>query len=270
MPNMKNIVALFSLFFFVALPFVAGADAPPAARDILENQRNLHSTKSETATVVMLLVDKDGSKKKREMRTWSKTMPDGLVRSLMVFSAPEDLAGTALLNWELQDEQAKQWLYMPAVGKMQRVASSSKADAFMGTDFTYEDMEPDDLDQFEMTLAGSVELDGQDCHVIEVTPATEAKRQESGYSKRVLTVRKDINFTVKTEYYDPRGRLLKVQTAHDLENVQGDMWIARKTLMNNLRAKHQTLMGIVSRNVNIDIPDDTFTERFVTEGSPLQ
>jgi len=262
-------IATIALSLLALLPAPARAD-DPAAREIMERQKKLHETSSETSTVVMLLVDKGGHKKQREIKSWNKTMADGLSRSLMVFSAPQDLAGTALLSWELENQQAKQWLFMPATGKLQRVAASSKADYFMGTDFTYEDMEPDDLNQFDMALTGSVELDGQDCHVIEVTPATEAKRKESGYGKRVFTVRKDITFTVKIEYFDPRGRLLKVQTARDLENVRADMWMARKTLMDNLREKHKTLMGLVSRDVDAAIDDEVFNEHFVTEGRPLQ
>ncbi len=267
---MRTIFSALVLSAVLLVPALAVAQDQPTAREIMERQQKLHEAASEKATVVMLLVDRSGSKKKREIRTWKKTMDDGLRRSLMVFAAPEDLAGTALLSWELEGEQAKQWLYMPATGKMQRVASSSKADYFMGTDFTYEDMEPDDLDKFEVSLTGSAQLDGQDCWVIEVVPATDAARKESGYGKRVFTVRKDINFTVKVEYFDPRGRPLKVQTAHDLENVEGAMWIARKTLMDNTRAKHQTLMGIVSREAGAAIPDEVFTERYVTEGRPLQ
>jgi outer membrane lipoprotein-sorting protein len=257
--------------FFLALPCTpARADAQAEGRAILERQRDLHETSSATSTVVMILADKAGNKKQREFRSWKKTMSDGLARTLMVFTAPADLSGTALLSWETGDGLANQWLYMPATAKMQRVASSSKADFFMGTDFTYEDMEPDDLDQYVMTLTGSADVDGQDCHVIEVVPATPEKAKESGYGKRVFHVRKDITFTVRIEYHDPRGRLVKVQTAHDLENVRGDMWIARKTLMDNLRAKHRTLMGLAAFEVDAAIDDEVFTELYVTQGRALQ
>jgi outer membrane lipoprotein-sorting protein len=269
MPLASIVPLLICLLF--ALPCTeARAAAAADGRAILERQRDLHETSSATSTVVMILADNTGNKKQREFKTWKKTMTDGLARTLMVFSAPADLAGTALLSWETEDALASQWLYMPSTGKMQRVASSSKADFFMGTDFTYEDMEPDDLEQYTMTLTGSADVDGQDCHVIEVVPANETKARESGYGKRVFYVRKDITFTVKIEYHDPRGRLVKVQTAHDLENVRGDMWIARKTLMNNLRAKHQTLMGLAAFAVDASIDDEVFTELYVTQGRALQ
>ncbi len=251
------------------LSTAAWAEAP-TARQIMEDQQRLHTTASETSTIVMLMVDNAGDKKKREMRNWKKTMDDGLSRSLIAFIQPADIAGTALLSWEDKDGQSKQWLYLPASGKMQRVANNSKTDSFMGTDFAYEDMEIDDLDQYDMVLAGEAELDGQACRVIEVTPATEAKRRESGYGKRVFFVRKDITFVVKIEYYDPRGRLTKVQTAHDLENVRGDMWMARKSLMDNTCARHKTLMGIVSRQVDAQIDDEVFSQRFILEGRHTQ
>lgn len=256
---------LLQVLLFGLAASVAWAQGPDA-RTIMTEQQRLHQAPVETATVVMILVDKGGAKKQRVMRTWKKKMDDGLTRSLTVFTEPADIEGTALLNWELPDGGAKQWLFLPAMGKMQRVSSSSRTDYFMGTDFTYEDLEADDLDQFDMVLAGEAEVDGQSCHVIEVTPATEAKRRESGYGKRVFTVRKDILFTVKIEFFDPRGRLLKVQTAHELENVSGQMWMARKSLMDNQRTRHKTLMGVVARQTDAVVDDEVFTERSVLEG----
>ena len=242
----------------------------PDVRRIMEDQQRLHQSDSETATLVMVLVDKGGDKKQRVMRSWKKKMADGLSRTLMAFTEPADIAGTALLSWELADGTGKQWLFLPAMGKMQRVSNSARTDSFMGTDFTYEDMAMDDLDQFDLALTGEADVDGQACYVIEVVPATETERRESGYSKRVFHVRKDILFTVKVEFHDPRGRLIKVQTAHDLERVSGDMWMARKSLMDNQRARHKTLMGIVASHKDAAIDDEVFSERFVLEGRHMQ
>ncbi|BBD07289.1 outer membrane lipoprotein-sorting protein [Desulfovibrio ferrophilus] len=236
------------------------------ARQIMERQKELHEAPSEKASLIMILVDRKGTKKKRTVRSFKKTLDNGLSRSLMIFTEPADLEGTSILSVETEPGKGSQWLFLPATKSMQRISSSSKTDYFMGTDLTYEDMESDDLDNFEMALTGSETLDNQDCWVIEVTPASDEKRKASGYSKRVFYIRKDIVFTVKTEFFDRRGRELKIQTNHDLENIRGDMWMAKKTLIDNKRARHKTLVGLAALDVDAKLDDDIFTERFVSSG----
>ena len=254
----------------VALAVVVGAQplwaAEPTAREIMQRQKDLHEAASQRSSLVMILVDRKGDKKKRVMRSYKKTLENGLARSLMLFTEPADLDGTCVLSVETEPGKGSQWIYLPASKTLQRVASQAKSDYFMGTDMTYEDMEADDLDSYTLTITGSAQVDGQDCWVIEAVPATDAKRKESGYSKRVFSVRKDIFYTVKIEFFDRRGREIKTQTNLELENVRGGMWVAKKTLIDNKRAKHKTLVGLASYEVDADLPDEVFSERFVSEG----
>jgi len=235
------------------------------ARQIMERQKKLHEASSEKASLVMILVDRSGAKKKRVMRSFKKTMPDGLSRSLLLFTEPTDLDGTSILSVETEPSQVSQWIYLPATKAMQRVTSNAKTDYFMGTDFTYEDMQADNLDNFTLNLAGSETLDDQDCWVIEVIP-TEEKRKSSGYSKRIFHIRKDIIFTVKVDFFDRRGREIKTQTNHDLENIRGEMWAAKKTLVDNKHAQHKTLVGLAGLEVDVDLDDEIFSEGFVSSG----
>lgn len=236
------------------------------ARQIMERQKELHEAEQKKASMVMVLVDRKGTKKKRIVRSFKKTDGQGLAKSLMVFTEPADLAGTSILSVETEKGKASQWIYLSATKKMQRVGSRTKTDYFMGTDLTYEDMEADDLDNFTMTLKGSETLDDQDCWVIEVVPANDTVRKQSGYSKRIFYVRKDISFTVKTVFFGRRGREVKTQTNHELYNVQGDMWAAKKSLIDNKRARHKTLLGLAKLEVGVELDDSIFTERFVSSG----
>jgi len=177
----------------------------------------------------------------------SRNFETGLKRSLIVFKEPRDVTGTALLTWELDGGRSKQWLYLPGRKKLQRMASNSLKSYFMGTDLTYEDLMPDAIDDYTYTLTGEETLDGNVCYVIEVAPGTEEKSKVSGYSKRVVLVRKDILFTVKIDFYNRRGKLLKTQTNHDLEELDGDAWTAKKALIVRHKKNHKTLMGIKNR-----------------------
>ena len=134
---------------------------------------------------------------------------------------------------------------------------------FMGTDFTYEDNQSEQLDDYEYTKIRDDSFEGAEVWVLESVPVTAKKKKESGYSKRIMWVRKDIYLTVKIEYFDRRGRAIKTQTMHKLTNVGGQAWRPNQTLMDNYDRKHKTLRGNQSRKMNPQIDDSIFTERYI-------
>jgi len=258
-----------ALFVFVLMLFLqpSGTFADEmTGRQIMEEQRKRHAVKSDTATIVMLLVDKKGNKKSRLIRRYGKEFDDGLRRGLIVFLEPKDVAGTALLTWELPEGDSKQWVYLPGQKKMQRIATQSKKSYFMGTDFTYEDLQPDAMENYHYTVKGTDTLDGNPCYVVEISPASNEKQKESAYTKRVAWVRKDIFYTLKLDFFGRRDRLIKTQTNHELMKVEGDAWTAKKALMHNHMTGHRTVMGMKDHQINAAIDDSVFTDRFILSG----
>ncbi len=261
------------IILWLIVPLLAQA-AEMTGREVMEKQKELHKVKSEIGSEIMLLVDKDGSKEKRLVKRYAKEVGNDIHRYLIVFLDPADIRGTALLTWEQKERENDQWLYLPAQKKMQRIAKGSKKNYFMGTDFTYEDMEPEDIDNFNYTILRSEKLNQDkkdlDCYVIEATPANKEKKRESGYSKRIMWIENKHLYTLKVEFYDRRERLQKKQTNHAMENVSGTVWRAKKTLMSHLERKHKTLTGITSREINSSVKDLIFTERFILSGKYTQ
>ena len=260
-------MVVFLLILFLQ-PIGTSADEI-TGRQIIEEQQKRHAVKSDIATIVMLLVDKQGHKKARLIRRYGKEFSDGLRRGLIVFIEPKDVAGTALLTWELPGGNSKQWVYLPGYKKMQRIASQSKKSYFMGTDFTYEDLQPDAIENYNYQRKGDETLDGNPCYVVEISPAGKEEQRKSAYTKRVVWVRKDIFYPLKLEFYGRHDRLIKTQTNHNLVKLEGDAWTAKKALMSNIRTGHSTVMGIKDQQVNVPIEDSVFTERFILSGMYL-
>jgi len=169
-------------------------------------------------------------------------------------------ANTGLLIWEARDGDDDQWLYLPGVKKVKRIAASGKKNRFLGTDFAFEDMRPEALAAHRYESAGSETLEGQDCWVIEAFPATERQAADSGYSKRKLWVRKDITQIVKREYYDTKGRLEKVQTDRRLVNVRGALWRADEIEMHDVQSNGRTVLTLEKRALDTGLKDSFFTE----------
>ncbi len=274
--DFRNIVGFFLMvgFYFAinASPsFAAPTEGKLTGRQIMEKQKELHNVSSEFESQKMVLVDKTGSKETRDVRRYIKEHETDVFRSLIVFLQPSDIEGTALLNWQHKDQADDQWLYLPAQGKMQRIAKGGKKNYFMGTDFTYEDMQSEEFDDYKYTLLKEEPYANEyTCYVVEAIPANKEKERESAYSKRVMWLRKDIFLTVKIDFYDRREKLIKTQTNSAIENVKGTIWRAKQTIMDNHKSKHKTAIMVVKREVNEEMPDKTFTERFILKGEHTQ
>lgn len=244
--------------------------AEMTGKQVMEKQKELHKVKTEFGAEVMVLVDKDNNQERRQVRRHAKEMEKDVNRYLVSFLSPGDVKGTALLTWEQKGRENDQWLYLPAQKKMQRIAKGSKKNYFMGTDFTYEDMEPEDIENFNYTILRTEKFKHDekeyDCYVIEAVPANDEKKRESGYSKRIMWIETKLLITLKAEFYDRRDRLQKTQTSHEFTNIAGTVWRPKKTLMNHHEKSHKTLTGVTARKINEAIDDAVFTERFILSG----
>ncbi|MBI4589539.1 MAG: outer membrane lipoprotein-sorting protein [Candidatus Rokubacteria bacterium] len=247
-----------------AVAWVPGAAWPQSGRDIMRKQRELQRPRDEQATALMRLVNKDGAVKERRVVSYTLTGPGDLSKILIRFLAPRDVENTGLLTWEAKDGNDDQWLYLPATRKVKRIAASSKKNRFMGTDFAYEDLRPENLSLHRYTLVGSETMDGRECYVVEAVPATERQAADSGYSRRRLWIRKDIYYTVKQEYYDKKGALAKIAVHGGLVPVQGTIWRADDIDMQDVQAGTRTVFKVEHRAVDRGLNESLFTEAGLT------
>ena len=250
-------VAALAVFF----PWLALGGEQMTGRQIMEKQKQLHESKDEDFKQDMLLIDRNGNTSKREVINYYLKSADGLTKTMINFLAPADVRGTGLLTWEQKGREDDQWLYLPASGKERRIAASGKKNKFMGTDFAYEDLRPENLDTHTYNLIGSEAVGGKDCYVLEALPATEQEKSESGYSKRKFWIRKDIFFTVKKEFYNKQRQLEKISIDEELENVSASMWRSKKVTMEDIKAKHKTANITTERKIDKGIADGKFTLR---------
>jgi outer membrane lipoprotein-sorting protein len=253
--------------FFIFFSGFSGYANELTGRQIMEKQEELHDANTEYGEETMLLVDiKSDSKEKRQVKRYAKKMDSGFNRYLLVFTEPADIKGTALLTHE-NNKTDDQWIYLPATKKMQRIANTSKKSYFMGTDFTYEDIEPEEIDTFNYKVLKQEIVKhvkpNKNCYVIEALPENNEKKRASAYSKRILWVDTTNLVTLKIEFYDRRMRLIKTQRSYEIEKIAGTIYRPRKTIMDNHKKKHKTLTLVNKRVVNKTIADKVFTERFI-------
>lgn len=261
------------LVFFAIVGLLSICSTSSAAemtgREIMEKQKELQKVNTEIELQKMILVDKSGAKSNREVRRKLRDEGDDNYKTLIVFMEPSDIKGTALRTIQHKKAEDEQFLFLPARGKPQRIAKGSKKNYFMGTDYTYEDLQSEELDDFEYKFLRKEECHDKDknqCFVVQAIPTNKEVRKESGYGKRILWIRTDIFATAKTEYYSKREKLVKTQFNYDFQNIKGTVWRAKRALMDNKRKKHKTLTASVTIEINKDIDSKVFTDNYVLKG----
>ncbi len=232
-------------------------------KDVMDMMEAKESPKSTHALVELLITEKNGSVKDRVVEMWSLTTKNDLNRQMMVFRAPASVKNTRFLVKENETGDDK-WIFMPALGKVRRIAASDGDSAFMGTEFTYDDMSGGDIDDDMHELLREEEMAGYNCYVVESIPKDP---KDSQYSRRVQWVVKDddILMPIKVELYSKKGELNKILTINELEYIDG-FWIPNSTKMENLLSKRSSEINNKKIEINKRTNPAYFEKRFLTTG----
>ncbi len=187
---------------------------------------------------------------------------DDLSRLVIVFHRPASVEGTRFLVAENEDRDDDQWIYLPSLDRVRRIAGSEGGESFMGTDFTYDDLKTRDVDEDRHELLREEEFGGRECYVVESIPKDP---DDSQYSKRVQWVAKDIWIPMKIELYDKSEDLLKVNTVEEVDQVQG-YWTIMENVMENVQTGHKTRLDIQKIRYDEDLNPNLFSKNFLRTG----
>ena len=150
------------------------------------------------------------------------------------------------------------WLYLPVLKKVRRIATKEKGGSFMGSDFSYDDVGGYSWEEdYNAKLLGAEKYEGHDYYVLELVPR---KPEDVSYGKLKRWIHKENFYAMKTEYYDKHGDLLKVLYSSEFEKMEG-IWITKKMEMRNVQKGSKTIIVMKEVQINPEIPDSMFTTR---------
>lgn len=224
------------LAFTAPLVFAQSGTLPPAEKGLAiaqEADRRDEGWQDLSATMTMVLRNRQGQESSREMRSKSLEVANDGDKGLIIFDEPRDVRGTALLTFSHKVGDDDQWLYLPALKRVKRIASSNKSGPFMGSEFAYEDISSQEVEKYTYKYLRDETLNGLDCFVIERDPVDE----DSGYSRQVVWLDKAEYRVQKVDYFDRKQSHLKTLTFHDYQQYLDKHWRASRLEMIN----HQTL-----------------------------
>src|SRR3984957_5283452 len=169
-------------------------------------------------------------------------------KGMLRFTVPAEVKGGGLVIVNPPDRASDQWLWRPNIGREQRIALQDRSTRFFGTDFSFEDLEERDVQQFNFKLLG--DENGQ--WKIESRP-----HKASQYTYSYLWVKKDNYTMVKVEAYNKNG-LVRVIDYRDFELASG-IWTARTVEVNDIARKSRTILKYDKLEYNLPLKDDDFT-----------
>ena len=262
---------------FLAVALVCGAaagaargDEPaPSGEEVMRRVDARPRGKTQTARAVWHLLASDGSERVRETRNyWRDARGTGSGRlhsqRLIIFEQPPDVKDTACLTWSASSPDADddQWIYLPALRKVRRIAVGDRGASFVGTDFTYDDLADRLVEADEHRLLRSEEREGERYYVVESTP----RKKPAPYQKRVVFVNAKTWTVPRIEYFAPSGELQKTLEVRWHE-VQG-IWTWESLDMADVRSGHRTRVEIDQVAYDRPLGEDLFTENAMRAGVP--
>ena len=191
-----------------------------------------------TAGLTMILRNRHGQESTREIRNRTKEVEDDGDKTLIIFDEPRDVKGTAFLNYTHATGPDDQWLYLPALKRVKRIASNNKSGPFMGSEFAYEDISSQEIEKYTYKYLRDETLDGLSHFVVERYPTD----KNSGYTRQIAWYDAAEYRLQKVEFYDRKGDLLKTLTYHEYQQYLDQYWrAARMEMVNHQTGKSTTL-----------------------------
>lgn len=240
--------------------------AQQSGREIMLKVDEQTNLPDEYQEMEMVQISSNGKKMNRLLKMYIQRQDENR-NSLIVFTSPADIEGSAFLTIENDGREDDNWLYLPILRRSRRISSSDITDKFMGSDFTYEDLQEEDLRDFDYQYLGDGEVAGKPVYKVEATAATPAKKDETGYSKRVIYVDQASSLMVKIEYFDTNGKHTKTFEADDIRPIAGtDKYRTYSMIMTDLKKDHQTKLRYSEIQINNDFRTDMFSKRTLESG----
>lgn len=265
--NCKYLCTALLLAVFAAAPVVSAADL--TAREIMQRVDDRDDGDNGSSEMEMVLIDKSGHERSRKIRSFTKDKGEDKMR-IMFFLEPADVKDTGFLTYDYDDPKKDddQWLYLPALRKTKRIASSDKSGSFMGSDFNYADMTRKDLDAYDFKILKEEEVRGAKTWVIEAVPKTPEEIDETGYTKSVVFVRQDNFVVVRAVHWEKTGGRLKYLDATRVDQIDG-IWTITENTMTTKQGKetlHKTVLRFSNVKYNQKLGEDMFTVRRLEKG----
>jgi len=233
---MKKLILILTTLLLIPQLSSAETAAEKGFRIAKQSVEADNGWKDQTAVFKMILTDRQGRNTSREIHNKQMEIKGDGDKSLIVFDTPRDIKGTAFLTHTHAKKADDQWLYLKSIRRVKRISSNNKSGAFMGSEFSYEDISSFELDKYTYKYIKDEKYMGKDCYVIEQIPTYDY----SGYTKVIVWMDKAILRPLKMDFYDRKKSHLKTLIYLGYKKHIGTYYRPTEMRMSNMQTGKKT------------------------------
>jgi hypothetical protein len=252
-PLIAIAVALGAALVVAPAPRAGVQGTPGNARQIVEEAQKRGRSSSQRYEGLLQTFEAAGKTSEKRW-VYERIGSHGRSRVIIRFTAPPEVRGVALLIVNHPDRASDQWMWTPALERDRRIALQDRSTRFFGTDFSFEDLEERDVEQYDYALLGEETIDGALCWRIQSTPK---QSRSSQYTRSVIWIRKDNYAWARVDSYVSDDVVRRLEHK-DIRNVQG-VWTAHENTMTDLRRGGITRLALDKIEYNVPLREGDFT-----------
>jgi Outer membrane lipoprotein-sorting protein len=251
---------------------VLADDANPSADELAKNAL-AHDTFGFEGTQIharLVLTDPGGATQERAFDGISKKGDGGLIKSVVRFTAPANVAGTAFLMIQHSGAPDEQYIYLSRMKTTRRIGGTGEREgSFMGSDFSYADLERKDVRDATYTRLPDDPVGKDACFVLQATPrSTSGSSSGPGsavYSKVITWVRQKDWMPLRIQMFGRDGQLDKTTFTRRVRVIDGKPVVV-ESHTENARTHHTTDLVLDDVQFKSDLPDASFTPAALEHG----
>jgi hypothetical protein len=207
--------------------------------------------------------DRSGGVTYSKARVYWERQEDGLSKVMARIFEPPDMHGAGLLLVE-EEGHTPMYMYLPDVGRVQRVNKHMAQGSLFGTDFTYEEFQHiyGMVEEQDSTRLPDEEIEGRPVYVMDGTPA-----EDSSYTRTRISVDQETCVPLRMEFYERGDRLRKVivTDAESIIDVDGRRFAGRLE-GRDIRDNTKSLLIVEKIDLGVNIPRRTFSTNWLEVG----
>ena len=249
-------ITIITISFFLAVTVMAITPENRGLEIAQEAERVDNGWGSSSNSLTMTLTNRNGQQTTRQMHGTSMEVENDGDKSTIIFDTPKDVKGTASMTFTHKVGDDDQWLFLPALQRVKRIASSNKSGPFMGSEFAFEDLSSQEVEKYTYKYLSDEKANGEDCFKIERYPVSST----SGYTRNIVWVNKSNYRPEKIEFYDRKNTLLKTLIYSEYRQYLTKYWRADTMKMVNHQNGKQTLLKFSEVKFGINLTDEDFSQ----------
>lgn len=239
---MKRLIAIITAILTTGL-FNAAVSAELTAEEIVRKAEDIMRGSSNIGKLTMIVTNPN-FERTITMEYWEK----GKDLSLVKITSPAKEAGTVSLKVD-----NNMWNYIPSIEEIVKISPSMMMQSWMGSDFTNDDLvrESSIVDDYTPALLEKRMLEEGEVYTLELTARPDAPVV---WGKILVSIRVADYAPLKYEYYDERGKLIRVMSMSKIKKIGKRAYPTVWTMLPKNKEGRKTI--IIVNEIKFDVPID--------------